>query len=62
MFVSISDILILATTTFVWFVSSEFTWLWLAAGNKYFQCDRVREVVVLYEDGGLTVEGGVGEL
>ena len=45
---------------FVWFVSSEFKWLWLVPGNKYLQCDGVGEVV-LDEDGILTVGGGVDE-
>ena len=47
---------------FVWFVSSKFEWLWLVAENRYFKCDAVGEIGVLYEDGGLTVGGGAGEL
>ena len=31
-------------------------------GNRYLQCDGVREVGVLDEYGGLTVKGGAGEL
>ena len=37
------------------FVSSEFKWSWLVAGNRYLQCDgqgRLR-----YEVGGLTIRG-----
>ena len=48
------------TATFVWFVSSEFRWLWLAARNRHIQYDCVREVNVSDEDGGLTVAGGGG--
>ena len=42
-----------------WFVSSEFKWLWLVAGNRYLQCDRLGKVGVLDEVGGLIV-GRVG--
>ena len=48
---------------FVWFVSSKFRWLWLVAGNRYFQCVDVSEVGVLDHDGGdggLIVAGGRG--
>ena len=58
---NIPNIPILLTTMFVWFVSSEFKWLWLVPGNKYLQCDGVGEVV-LDEDGILTVGGGVDEI
>ena len=34
--------------------------MWLAAGNRYLQCDGVREVGLLNKDGGLTVGGWVG--
>ena len=49
------------TTVFVWFVLPEFKWLWLVAGNRCFQCDGVREVGVLDEDGSLTIWSGVGD-
>ena len=49
------------TTIFVWFVSSEFICFWLFAGNRYPQCEGVRDVGVLDEDGELTV-GGRGKL
>ena len=45
----------LLTKIFVWFVSLEFKWLWLVAGNGYLQRDGVGEV--LDEDGGLNVKG-----
>ena len=45
----------LLTTILHWFPSSEFKCFWLVAGNKYLQCDGVREVGVLGEDGGLTI-------
>ena len=38
-----------------WFVSSEFKWLCLVAGNRYLQCDGLGEVGILDEVGGLTV-------
>ena len=40
-----------------WFVSSEFKWLWLVAGNRYLQCDELGEVSVLDEVGRLNVTG-----
>ena len=36
-------------------VSSEFRCLWLIAGNRYLQCDGLRDVDTLDENGGLTV-------
>ena len=36
------------------FVSSEFKWLWLIAGNRYRQCDCVMKVGVFDEYGGLS--------
>ena len=46
----------------LWFVSSEFKWLWLVAGNRYLQCDGLQGVSVLDEVGGLTIRGRVGGL
>ena len=43
------------TTILVWFVSSEFKWLWLVA--EYLQCHGIGETGELDEDGGLTVGG-----
>ena len=48
---------ILLTTRFVWFVSSEFKWLWLAAESRCLQCDGVVEVGMVDEEGGLTIQG-----
>ena len=45
----------LLTTVFVWFAGSEFTWLWLIAGNRSIQCDGTGEIGVSDEDSGLTV-------
>ena len=44
----------LLTTIFVWFVLSDFKWLWLVAGNRC-RYDDEGEDSVLDEDGGLTV-------
>ena len=41
-FIKVHNIPILSTIS-VWSALSEFSWLWLAAGNIYFQCDGVRE-------------------
>ena len=46
----------------LWFVSSEFKWLWLVAGNRYLQCDGLQGVGVLDEVGELTIRGRVGGL
>ena len=39
---NVPNIPTLLTTTFVCFVSSEFKWLWLVAGNRYHQCDGIQ--------------------
>ena len=39
-----------------WFVSSK--WLWLVAGERYFQCDCLGEASLLDEVGELTVWWG----
>ena len=44
------------TRTKFWLVSSEFKWLSLLLGNRYFQCDGLG--LMYYEVGELTV--GVG--
>ena len=54
---NVANISTILTTIFVWFVSSEFKWLWLVAGNEYLPRDGVGEVGVLEEDGGLNIEG-----
>lgn len=44
-----------------WYILIEFKCLWLAAGNRCFQCDGLGEVGLLDEVGGLTVEGRGGD-
>ena len=41
--------------------SLELKWLWLDIGNRYFHCDGLKEICVLDEVGGLTVEDGAGD-
>ena len=53
---NIPDIPTLLSNICFQFVSSEFRWLWLVAGNRYLQHDRVMEVYVLDDDGGLMVD------
>ena len=43
-----------------WFISSEFTWLWLVAGNWDFQCNSFGKVNVFDEFGGLTLRSWHG--
>ena len=50
-----SNIPTIQTSIFVCFVSPEFRWIWLVAGNF-----KVRKVGVLDEDGGLTFGGWSG--
>ena len=38
--------------------SLELKWLWFDVGNRYFHCNGLKEICVLDEVGGLTVEDG----
>ena len=41
--------------------SLELKWLWFDVGNRYFQCNGLKEICVLDKVVGLTVEDGAGD-
>ena len=43
----------------IWFVWSQFKWLWLVAGNRYLQCDGLGKVFVLNKVGNWLSGPGV---